>query len=300
MSVAILIINYQSKKYTEDLLVSMANMHGEFDVYILDNGSRRDEFDLTAEYIKSKYKLNSYIFKSSVNLGFAGGNNYLIEKVKKEYEYIWFLYNDTLVYEDSLSELMNVMAKDLDIGVCSPVILYPDKSTVWWAGSEVRGNSGYITKLHQGLRLSELLLSNKKDYYLSDEIVGTSMLVRKDVLDKVGAFDSDTFYFMWEDTDLSKRIIEAGHKCAVITKSKIIHRVGKSSGGNYSAMNMYYVERGRIFFVIKYSGNVLGLIPLWCKRIIAPILKVGKLDSSYYALLGIIDGLRKFYGEKNF
>ena len=54
------------------------------------------------------------------------------------------------------------------------------------------------------------------------------MLMRKDVLDKIGLLD-ETFFMYGEDIDLSYRITQAGYKNYYFSESSIIHYKGEST-----------------------------------------------------------------------
>ncbi len=62
-----------------------------------------------------------------------------------------------------------------------------------------------------------------------DSVVGAFMLIRKEVLEKVGYFDED--YFLYgEDIDLCFRVKKAGFKIMYVPQVKIKHVKGISSG----------------------------------------------------------------------
>jgi hypothetical protein len=62
-----------------------------------------------------------------------------------------------------------------------------------------------------------------------DWVSGACMVVRRDVMEAVGAFD-ERFFLYWEDTDLCRRIRDAGWKVVYVPRAEVIHSVGKSSG----------------------------------------------------------------------
>lgn len=103
--VSIVIVNYNGKRYIDDLFESLKHVRHEgfsFEVVFVDNNSSDD----SVAYLESKRKEFAFplkIVKSKTNTGFAGGNN-IGAKVSKG-EYIVLLNNDTKVEPDWLQEL---------------------------------------------------------------------------------------------------------------------------------------------------------------------------------------------------
>jgi GT2 family glycosyltransferase len=69
------------------------------------------------------------------------------------------------------------------------------------------------------------------------------------MLDSIGAFDSRMFLYC-EDTDLGLRARWAGWKCLYVPEAIVEHHYSHSSGGA-SPLKAYYVERNRLFVLVK-------------------------------------------------
>jgi len=69
---------------------------------------------------------------------------------------------------------------------------------------------------------------NEKENYEVDVLAGAFMMIKKEVLDKVGSFD-ETFFMYGEDVDLSYRIQQAGFKNYYVSEAAIIHFKGEST-----------------------------------------------------------------------
>ena len=76
------------------------------------------------------------------------------------------------------------------------------------------------------------------------------MLIKRDVLLKIGMFDENYFLYA-EDTDLCLRAIKAGYKILSLPKSKIFHKVNSSTKSRYSTLPLYYTTRNRLYFAKK-------------------------------------------------
>lgn len=292
---AICTINYGTKEYTLNLLKSLETMQGDFEVFLLENGSKNNSI-AKEDLPKTPYKIHYY--RSKTNTGFAGGNNILLKKASKtkDFDYFWFLNNDALVCKDSLLSLLSTFSKYPKAGVVGSLVIQ-NEDKVWWAGSSLDLKKGKIKKLYYGLNVSKV----PKTIFKTDEVNGAVMCFSKDVYKSIGDMDT-SFFHTAEDTDYSLRAKNAGFELYINPKSKVFHGVSKSSGGAYSYKHMYYVERGRILLMKKYGAfsfnSFLSLLPFWVKRFLAPFIKELNIKASLYTFIGIIDGIRNVTGKK--
>src|ERR1044071_1256971 len=73
-----------------------------------------------------------------------------------------------------------------------------------------------------------------------DVLAGAFLIVRKEVIEKIGGFD-EIFFMYGEDVDLSYRIQKAGDKNFYFADSCIIHFKGESSRkGSLNYVRMFY------------------------------------------------------------
>jgi GT2 family glycosyltransferase len=80
------------------------------------------------------------------------------------------------------------------------------------------------------------------------------------MLDQTGGFD-DTFFLYCEDTDLGLRARWAGWKCLYVPGAVVEHHYSHSAG-NASPLKAYYVERNRLFVLLKnFPGRMLLAAP---------------------------------------
>jgi GT2 family glycosyltransferase len=80
------------------------------------------------------------------------------------------------------------------------------------------------------------------------------------MLDDIGGFD-DSFFLYCEDTDLGLRARWAGWKCLYVPQAIVEHHYSHSAGGA-SPLKAYYVERNRLFVLVKnFPGRMLLAAP---------------------------------------
>lgn len=248
MDVSIIIVNYQTFELTKNAINSILEYDYPFQVEIIlvDNASEDDSFQKIQNYFKNKV----IFIQSTVNNGFAAGNNQALEIATGKYQLL--LNSDTIVWEDTLSSIYNYMEEHVDVGAC---------------GCQVLLKSGELDKAckrsfpnvkNSFFRLFHIPTKSDVDNYnltsLSDDgvyeidcLTGAFMFIRKKALDDVGFLD-EAFFMYGEDIDLCYRLKHSGWRIIYYGKSKITHFKGESSKKQkskliyefYRAMYIYY------------------------------------------------------------
>jgi GT2 family glycosyltransferase len=91
---------------------------------------------------------------------------------------------------------------------------------------------------------------------------GSAALYRRKMLDKIGFFD-ERFFLYCEDTDLGLRARWAGWEGAYVAGAVVDHAYSKSAG-RASPLKAYYVERNRLYTVIKnFPFSMLALVKFY-------------------------------------
>jgi GT2 family glycosyltransferase len=78
---------------------------------------------------------------------------------------------------------------------------------------------------------------------------GSAALYRRKMLEEIGLFE-ESFFLYCEDTDLGLRARWAGWECAYVSEAVVEHRYSHSAG-RASPLKAYYVERNRMYTVIR-------------------------------------------------
>jgi hypothetical protein len=233
---------------------------------------------------------------NKVNLGFAQGTNIGLQLAQKQQvDYILLLNNDLVVDRRFLSELIDTAEKSPKIGILGPTIYYYDRpSTVNFAGEDitlwrVKGKE-YRTK--------------SKNPREVDKIEGSCMLIRKNLLDKIGLL-YPKFWAYWEETDLCFRAKKAGFKVVCLPKSEVWHKVASSLGGENNSLRQYYLNRNRFLFArrnlsigdqAKFLVYFFGF-EFWLKTVVE--LKHRKIEAALTYSRASFDGLHLFLDPRN-
>ena len=243
--VSVLVINYNGKHYLRECFESLKNQtYGNYDVYIVDNGST----DGSVEYVNEGFPWVRVIaFKE--NLGFARAYDEAIKSIDSDL--VALLNNDTRVDRRWLQELVNVMIEDkLVAAVGSKILLYDNPQLLNHAGAK-------ITPIGGGFDIG-LYQKHCEQHDVKTEVgavCGAAMLVRKNMFMKIGGFDED-FFAYFEDTDLCWRAWLYGFKILYVPTSIVYHKLGGSWGRSSSPKKVFLAERNRLLSMIKNLESV--------------------------------------------
>ena len=233
------------------------------EVIVVDNNST----DNSIEYLSSRFKTVQFIGNKE-NLGFAKACNLGLQQAKGEY--ILFLNPDTIVPEDCFQQCISFFRSHADAGALGVKML--DGSGRFLKESK-RSFPSPVTSLYKLFGLARLFPHSKTfaRYHLGhldpgkshevDVLAGAFMMIKKEVIDKVGGFD-EAFFMYGEDVDLSYRIQQAGYKNYYFAGTSIIHFKGESTRkGSMNYVRMFY--KAMSTFVKKhYGGSKAGLFNL--------------------------------------
>lgn len=280
--VYILILNYNGGDDTIACLKSLqAITYANAETVVIDNASA----DGSVARIRAAFP-DITVLQNKENLGFAAGNNVgIIHALERGADYIFLLNNDTVVDPGVIDELVRVGEGDESIGILGSLIYYYDSpQKVWFAGGKVYwplGTNRHLTSIPAKPR--EV-----------DFITGCAFMVKRAVVEKMGAFDSDYFLY-YEDADWSVRAARAGFKLVVVPASVVWHKE-MGTVGHRSPLHEYYVARNNLLFMDKNAAtfNYVIFLPIFLLKItIKTILFCARRQ---FRLVGpIFRGVRDYY-----
>ena len=124
IDVSVVVVNYNGKKYIDELLASLQNQISKnftYEIVFVDNNSADDSVKYIQQHWADKIK-NLRVVESKENLGFAGGN---ILGVKESHgKYVVLLNNDTKPNEDWLQNLYNFFINKENIVIANSLLLF--------------------------------------------------------------------------------------------------------------------------------------------------------------------------------
>jgi GT2 family glycosyltransferase len=245
--ISIIIANMNGMKYLPACLSSLHKQtFKEFEVIIVDNGSK----DASINFIKNNFP-QTVVIENRTNLGFAQANNQGISAaiLAAKGKYIATLNNDTEVDRDWLKNLFAAADSSGDtVGMwASKILSMENPAQIDSVGGLLLFQDG-IARGRGRLETDHGQYDDIKDILLPS---ACSALYRKTMLDEIGYFDEDFFAYC-EDTDLGLRARRAGWTALSVPEAVIYHHYS-GTGGEYSGVKAFLVERNHLWVVWKNS-----------------------------------------------
>lgn len=261
----IITINYRTADLVIESLQALALQRdalGGGRVLIIDNASG----DGSAEKISSVVDLRRWkswvsVIPMSKNGGFAFGNNvgFVQALSGSDYvDYMMLLNPDSSARLGAIEKLVTFMNKHANVGI---------------AGSRLENENGGIecsahkfhspiSELLEGARLGILsrYLSSyevtpplRDKAHLCDWVSGSSMIIRRKVIEDIGMMD-EGFFLYFEEVDFFQRAAKAGWETWYVPESTVMHIEGASTGIKSTKRRPAYWYNSRRRYFIKHYG----------------------------------------------
>jgi GT2 family glycosyltransferase len=217
--VHIVILNWNQRDMTVNCLNSLEKLnYDSAEIVLVDNGSTDDSLDV----IKEKFPEITLI-KNRENLGVAGGRNVgLRYALQEDADYILFLDNDTIVDKDFLIELVKVGEENEEVGIITGKIYFYDEPNKIWS---VGGYSSLLRSKYTLRGYQEIDTGQYDKTEQVDQVQGCCLMVKREVIDKIGLFDERFVRYFAEDVDLCIRTKKEGYKIYYAPRSKLWHHI---------------------------------------------------------------------------
>lgn len=264
-------------------------------IVVLDNGSE----DGSGARLLTEFPEITLV-RSESNCGFAEGNNRAARLLLDAgMDFIWVLNNDTRVEPDCLGALVQALAADPAAGAVAAKIWFMDASRpLCYAGGTF--NRWTFNTAFRGLRARD---TGRFDVGGDTEILsGCCMLIRADVLRRIGLFNRDFFAYS-EDIDWCLRARAAGIRLRYVPAARMWHRMfgasvrnGQTAVPKSSARVEFLLARNRFLLVRLHTrpGSVRRAFALAYHLFIRRLPRAAGLlllNGRRAAGLGILKGL---------
>jgi GT2 family glycosyltransferase len=291
--IAIIILNWNCLEITKLCIDSLLKNEAPFDIYLLDNGSKNNEYEKLTENYKGNG--NVFVYASDKNLGFTGGNNLLIQKAMERgiYGYYFLLNNDTEVADDFLITFLS--AVNDRVGIFGPQVRYfENKNLIQSIGGTINLWTGICG------RVGDKVLEEKCDgagiEAERDYIFGCAFLISKEVVDKIGLLD-DKYFIYYEEVDYCVSAKENGFAVRYIPQGVVLHKDSVSTR-RISGFHIYMMFRNRIIFLRKHANWAQYLCSFLYAAVYLPYFwfKYGK-NETLALFRGTVDGICNKSGD---
>ena len=193
---------------------------------LIDNGSQQETRDYLAGFASENRDVQ--LIQNRVNLGFIKATNQGLEA--SDAPYVCLMNNDAEATPGWLETMVEVAESGKEIGLVNPRSKLPDKK------------EGYLLK--------------KKRYIETNQCMGYCMLIKREVIERIGILDEAFGVGGFDDTDYSKRAHIAGYK-SVCAKAACVYHDWHTSF-NEAGNREDSVRRNESIFINKW-GRYLRL-----------------------------------------
>ena len=186
-----------------------------------------DGTDEWLESVSEQYNLEYYIEKNSIPVGIGGGMNFCADKVQTEY--IMFLHSDFYVSENWDKACFDIFKKYPNEKLwVSPYRLEPQM----FPNAQLNPGTTIVPQDYLGAYWNNFNSEGfeqwaKQFVQMNDFEIpkgeGVSGLIRKTDWDAIGGNDPRFAPTSWDDKDLFLRMVQAGYKFVLTSKSLVWH-----------------------------------------------------------------------------
>jgi len=308
IKIAVVVLNWNGKRWLEKFLPSLVNHSNEATVFVADNAST----DKSVSFVKDNFP-NVRLIINTTNGGYAKGYNDALKTIAAEY---FVLINSDIEVTDSwLTPIINLMDSDKQIAACQPKILdYNSKNNFEYAGA----SGGFIDNLGYPFcrgRIFDFLEEDKGQYNDALEVfwaTGACLFVRAEYYFEVDGFDED-FFAHQEEIDLCWRLKNMGFKVMAEPKSVVYH-IGGGTLNEGSPLKTYLNFRNNLFMLFKNlpASSLFITIPIrlfldglaaltFLNKFngIEHVLAIAKAHFSFYSAIPNLISKHKIITQKN-
>ena len=206
----------------------------EFEIVVVDNSGEG--------LVRRKGQaLGARIIENERNAGFGAAINQGL-KVSRA-PYLATLNDDAVAHPRWLEALVSALDARPDVGMGASQVRFFGEERLDSAGMLIAADGSSKQRGHGCW---------PEDFPVTEEVLfpsGSAALYRRSMLEQIGGFD-EHFFLYCEDTDLGLRARWAGWKCLYVPDAIVEHHYSHSAG-RASALKAYYVERNRLFVLVK-------------------------------------------------
>ncbi|SHI38708.1 glycosyltransferase [Lutispora thermophila] len=272
---SIIILTYNNLEYTKLCIDSIRKytQKGTYEIIVVDNHST----DGTVDWLKEQKDLK--LILNDENYGFPKGCNQGIQAAKENNDII-LLNNDVIVTPNWLNNLRKCLYSSKDIGAVGAITN---------SCSNYQAIPVNYSNLDEMIRFAESNnISNNSLWEERLRLVGFCMLIKNEVVQKVGLMDEIFTPGNFEDDDYSFRIRKAGYKL-MLCKDSFIHHFGSASFGKVSKEYRELLMKNREKFAKKWGFDPYHIIEIK-KEITELIYKECKKDDIKVLHIGCAGG----------
>jgi len=255
--ISFIVVNFQSRANLGRCLSSIQKLSGiKAEIILVNNDSESLEALPSANFPVK-------IIQAPRNLGFGSGVNLGAHSATGEC--LFLLNPDAEIISLSIQSGLDEFAQNKNLAILGGKIIDDQgKTQAWIAGESV--TPWRIIKNNLGLNQNKKF-HTQKDNLEVGWVSGGTMLIRKDIFQKLGGFDEKIFMY-WEDIDLCRRVKNLGFDILYFPGLVIRHLGGKSFKNKMEQKKYYYQSQN--YYLQKHFGKIVGLLMRWIRTVFCP------------------------------
>ncbi len=289
----VIVLQYNNSRDTVGCLESVKELdYPELYTVVVDNASTIEHVNNIRFFVENQDEKDRIILiENKKNTGYAGGNNTGIRfALKNRADYVLILNPDVRVRNDLVNRMLDIEKLSPNVGIIG-------------AGIDEGGrviNCGKIEWFKPELQHSKQEVGNllNKDCY----IPGNTMLIKKEVIKKIGALD-EKYFLYFEDADFCQRAKAVGFNLATVQDALATHTVSSSTSSLGPALLLRYHYRNSHLFNAKNGPWYVKItLPFWSfyiiiKQLAKIILLPQKREISRVIVAGVMDFYKGKFGK---
>jgi GT2 family glycosyltransferase len=252
MKISVVIVTYNSEPFIAKCIASVdrAVQGIPHEILVVDNNSS-DRTRQIIEHFPNSHRL----LKNGKNLGFSKGINRALRESSGQF--VLVMNPDVFICSPSLQPMVDFMANHPNIGVMGCKMLNLDNSLQYSKGSFAT----LFSILHRGILPRPM---RKYDFWGYDKmgpcdwVTGAFMLIKRDLIEKVGYFDENYFLY-YEDMDFCLQAKRLGWQSYYYPGITAYH-VNPHARRQISPLNGHEIERAnqnsRVYFFKKNRSSL--------------------------------------------
>jgi len=317
MTLLTVLLNWRSADMTlQAAEAALHALHGiDGALVIVDNNSGDGSFEAMSAAVRDRGWDTGpqavRVIQSGRNGGFGAGNNVGIRAGLPggaRPDYVYILNSDAFPAPDAIRALLDHLDAHPATGFAGSFIHGPggDPHRTAFRFPSIAGEFeqqvrfGPISRLLSRFIVAQPIPDRTTRV---DWLAGASLMMRMDVLDRIGLFD-ETFFLYFEETDLCRRAARAGFPTDYVRESRVAH-IGSASTGmkEWQRIPEFWLD-SRLHYFVKSHGRLYAAAATLA-HVVAGLLWRGRLliqakdrgDPPGYLWDMVAHGLRKAAGQ---
>lgn len=261
--ISAVIVNWNTKELLLQCIGALngCSLAAYIEIVVVDNASS----DGSAAAVSEAFP-DVKLIPNTLNVGFGAATNQGMQVASGSF--LLLINPDAFVGNDTLAHLLEFMSTHEEVGIVGPLIVDQEGRRqvssfgLFPSPLEAFSHAAMIWKFAPNSSTGRRFLVDPApgdDWIYTEHLLGACILLRREVIDRIGGFDERFFLFL-EETDLCYRAQLAGWRVAYVTSAKVVH-IGEQSmqtvlhrtGGHYiRSYNLFCRKHG-----VGYGGRIV-------------------------------------------